>query len=465
MASKFGSDMDTSIVSDISALECNDFDMIIEHLLCKPSKKSKRPKKSTHRRVHAAQSVPALNAIDLFILPDDEVDNSMANATFSAANTSYLSAFNDTCTTTNSEQFENIFAYFDQDVATDDLLMSEESDDNDDENSERRKMKILLPPPPPPSSINDRENLASNLQNLMLSDKSKPKKKQTLRQETKDIQNKSNAILNKIQMFNGIESKSMGVVGKKPTPNRKQNQRPVSVLSTSSTASPHDSDSDTTIVFKKPMNVAMNRCNVRSKVAFFNDHSSSERSSSTSPSIQSTSDDDDYQFQRAQSKRKFKQNCNFFENFFKVKQHDQSILDTSMTRPAQNEMEKKEEQKRKKSNVENQKAKNDEIKTKLNAHEKLIAVQTYVQTQYLLERIQRLVAAISSLDEKRLSSMNLRLLKKFLTFIRDCSYNCTEVCNSIGQHVLTDFEKNVMSAEGLLYTALKEAHSAQVYKT
>ena len=464
MASKFALDMDTSIVSDISALECDDFDMIIEHLLCKPSKKSKRPKKSAHRKVHAAQSVPALNAIDLFNVPDDEVDNSMVNATFSAANTSYLSAFNDTCTTTNSEQFENIFAYFDQDVATDDLLISEESDDNDDEDSERRQMEIMLPPPPPPP-FNDRENLASNLQNLLLSDKSKPKKKQTLRQETKDIQNKSNAILNKIQMFNGIEPKNMGVVGKKPTPNRKQNQRPLSVLSTSSTASLHDSDSDTAIVFKKPLNVAMNRSNVRSKVAFFNDHSSSERSSSTSPSIQSTSDDDDYQFQRAQSKRKFKQNCNFFENFFKVKQHDESILDTSTTHPAQIQMEKKEEQKGKKSNVENQKAKNDEIKTKLDAHEKLKAVQMYVQTQYLLERIQRLVAAISSLDEKRLSLMNLRLLKKFLTFIRDCSYNCTEVCNTIGQHVLTDFEKNVMSAEELLYTALKEAHSAQVYTT
>lgn len=440
MASKYGLDMDTSIVSDISALDCGDFDLIIEHLLCKP-KKSKRPKKSSHRKVNAAQSVPALNAIDLYN-GTDEVDESMANATFSAANTSYLSSFNDTCT---SEQFENIFAYFDQDVTTDDLLISEDSDDDND--YERHQM--VTPP-------NKKENLASNLQNLLLTDKSKPKQKQTSRQETKDIQNKSKAILSKIQQFNGIETKKD--FGRKPS-NRIQHQRPVSIVSTSSTASLHDSDSDTT--FKKPFSV-VNHGNVRSKVAFFNDHSSSERSSSASPSIQSASDDEDYQFRRTQSKHKFKQNCNFFENFFKNKQHDQSINDTSTIQSSTNvEKEKKEE---KRFAIESQKIKNN-FGQPMDAHEKLKVIQTYVQTQNLLERIQRLVTAISSLDEKRLKSMNLKLLKKFLTFIRDCSYNCTEVCNAISQHVLTNSEKNDMSPDELLFMALKEAHAAQVHNT
>lgn len=421
-------DVNTSILSDISGMNDGDFNMIVEHLLCKP-KKSKRPKKTYHRKVQSAQSVPALNAVVDYFQTHDELDESAVNATFSAANTSCMS-FNDTCTTINSDQLQNIFAYFEQDVTTDDLLFSDESDTDD-----RREQ-----------TPNERDNLASNLQNLLLTDKSKAKKKQTHRQETKDIQNKSKAILNKIQQFNGIEPKNNA--GTKPS--HTQN-RPVSVLSTSSTASLHDSDSDT--VFRKPYNV-VKKGNVRSKVAFFSDHSSSDRSSSASPSIQSTSDDDEFQFQRTQSKRDFKRNRDFFENFFKVKPHDQSTIDTSTIHTEQ-----------KATNG----TKNDEHfcnetpnVNQIDAHEKLRAVQTYVQTQYLLERIQRLVTAISNLDEKRLSSMNLKLLKKFLTFIRDCSYNCTEVCNTISQHVLTDFEKNVMSAEELLYSALKDAQSAQV---
>lgn len=431
-------DLNTSIVSDLSTLNDGDFNMIVEHLLCKP-KKMKRPKKSYHRKVQAAHSVPALNAVMDFFSAHDEPDECAVNATFSAAtNTSCLS-FNDTCATINSEQLENIFAYFDQDVTTDDLLLSDESDDD-----EPNTVQPLI----------ERENLASNLQNLLLNDKSKSKKKQPSqqRQDTKDIQNKSKAILNKIQQFNGeADAMKSNVVGRVPS-SHSQN-RPVSVISTSSTASLHDSDSDT--VFKKPNNFVKNG-NVRSKVAFFSDHSSSDRSSSASPSIQSTSDEDEFQFQRTKSKRDFKRNRDFFENFFKVKKHDQSAIDSTTI-----QTEHKSTNHSKNNDDENFR-KQASINDQMDAHEKLRAVQTYVQTQYLLERIQRLVTAISNLDEKRLSSMNLKMLKKFLTFIRDCSYNCTEVCNSIGHNILTDFEKNVMSAEELLYSALKEAHSTQV---
>lgn len=434
-------DMNTSIISDLSVLESNDFDLIIEHLLCKPKSKPKRSKKSNHRRVHAAQSVPALNATELFKAPAEYEEENPVNATFSATNTSYVSTLNDTCTTINSEQFENIFAYFEQDVSTNDLLVSDDSDIDE--------RQIDLPP-------NDRENVTSNFQQLLLTDKNVPTKKQS--PDSIEIQKNSKSILNKIQLFNGFEpNKNVGIKPSQQHHYRKQN-RPVSVHSTSSTASLHDSDSDT--AFKKPFDIVRHG-NVRNKVEFFSDHSSTERSSSASPSIQSVSDDDsEYQFQRNQSKHRFMKNRDFFENFFKDKQNDQSLLDTSTytienNKIIQNDIDPKKI---------NETSKSAQIVTmQIDPHEKLKAVQTYVQTQYLLERIQRLVTAITHLDENRLSSMNLKLLKKFLTFIRDCSYNCTEVCNSISQNVLTEYEKNVMSAEELLYSALKEAHSAQVH--
>lgn len=453
-------DLNTSIVSDLSALNDGDFNMIVEQLLCKP-KKSKRTKKQYHRKVQTAQSVPALNAVNLFDA-HDEVDDGAMNATFSPelANASFIS-FNDTCTTVNSEQhLENIFAYFDQDVTANDLLLSD--DDSDDCNESDGNVAAIAAAAITATDVQTQRSPTSNgceqftsnlLQNLLPTAKPKSKKKQLQqRAETKEIQCKSKAILNRIQQFNRIESKNDACIGTKPS--YIQKNRPASVLSTSSTASLHDSDSDT--AFKKPNNVVKNG-NVRSKVAFFSDHSSSDRSSSTSPSIQSTiSDDDDYQFQRSQSKRNFQRNRNFFENFFKDKNPDQSSNDVSINCDEKKSIDTAKSD----AFFRTATVSNDQ---QIDVHEKLKAVQTYVQTQYLLERIERLVSAISNLDETRLSSMNLKLLKKFLTFIRDCSYNCTEVCNSISEHVLTDFEKNVMSAEELLYSALKEAQTAQVY--
>lgn len=454
-------DLNTSIVSDISALNDGDFNMIVEQLLSSKPKKSKRTKKQYHRKVQTAHSVPALNAVNLFDT-HDEVDNGAMNATFSPelANASFVS-FNDTCTTVNSENLESIFAYFDQDVTTHDLLFSD--DEADDESATVAALAAVAISATDAQTQSQRPNSCEQfastlLQHFSPTEKPKSKKKQQLQQraETKEIQCKSKAILNRIQQFNGIEPKKSDCdgVGTKP-PKYIQKNRPVSVLSTSSTASLHDSDSDST-TFKKPCGVVKNG-NVRSKVAFFSDHSSSDRSSSTSPSIQSNiSDDDDFQFQRTQSKRNFKRNRDFFEGFFKVKGPDQTI---NVTRD-----EKKSTGGGAKNGTFFRAEISNDNETQIDAHEKLKAVQTYVQTQYLLERIERLVSAISNLDETRLSSMNLKLLKKFLTFIRDCSYNCTEVCNSISENVLTDFEKNVMSAEELLYSALKDAHTAQVHR-
>lgn len=472
-------DLNTSIVSDLSALSDVDFNMIVEHLLPTKPKKSKRTKKQYHRKVQTAYSVPALNAVNLFD-GHDEVDDGAMNATFSPelANASFIS-FNDTCTTINSEQLENIFAYFDQDVTANDLLLSDDdgTDDYYDETSATAAAMAAVAitaadvRTPQSSAPNDCEQFTSNLlQNFLPTEKPKPKKKQLQqRAEIKEIQCKSKAISNRIQQFNGIEPKrnvdggSGNGIGTKP-PTYIQKNRPVSVVSTSSTASLHDSDSDT--AFEKPNGGAVKNGNVRSKVAFFNDHSSSDRSSSTSPSVQSTISDnnDDFQFQRSQSKHKFKQRRDFFENYFKNKNSDRSSLNDDTSKNCGGSGGGGHE-------LPSGAAKNDTFfrtenandnAIQIDAHEKLKAVQTYVQTQYLLERIERLVSAISNLDETRLSSMNLKLLKKFLTFIRDCSYNCTEVCNSISENVLTDFEKNVMSAEELLYSALKDAHTAQV---
>lgn len=400
-----GREMNTSIVSDISALNVGDFDLIIEHLLCKP-KKSKRTKRPFHRKIQVAQSVPTLNDNELFRPPDERNEN-VINATFSGANASFASSLNDTFATINNEQFENIFAYFDEEVTTNDLLVSDDSDSDGGQNSKKA------------SSATNRE--------------------------TKEIQNKSKAILDKIHTFNVVKprnnaEKSINRMRKSHIQNR-----PFSTLSTSSTASLHDSDSDT--VFKKPGSV-VRKGHVQNKVAFFSDQSASDGSTCASPCIQSVSDDDEYQFRRTKSKHEFKQNRDFFENYFKDK-HDQSMVDTSLVCTENHPHAKMEK------NVKQTALATDHP---IDAHDKLDAVRTYVQTKCLLERIQRLVTSISNLDEERLSSMNLQLLKKFLTFIRDCSYQCTQVCNSISQNVLTDFEKNVMSAEELLFSALKGAH-------
>lgn len=459
MASSYGFDMDTSIVSDISALDCGDFDMIIEHLLCKPTKKSKRSAKKSYRKVYAAQSVPTLNDIETYNGTNDAHYENVANGSFSATNTSCVSSLNDTCTTINSE-FDQIFAYFDQDVTTNDLMIS---DDDEFESSNIDLSKLIL------HSTNERENIACNFEKMPLTDiKTKSKKKPSQRQETKDVQTKSKTILNKIQQFNGMQpinkvGKSPIVLQRQPKQQPQRNQvRPGSSFSTSSTVTLHDSDSDTT--FKKPFDV-VNKGNVRNKVAFFNDATATERSSSASPSTQSTSDDDEYQFRRTQSRRNFQRNCDFFENFFKDKNDpDQSVIDTSTFRIGKHEISGTQFYDgnfMKMSSNDDYEHANDE--NRLDPHEKLKAVRTYVQTQFFLQRIQLLVAKVSELDEKKLNLMNLKLFKKFLTRIRDCSYKCTEVLNTIGENVLTDFERNSMSAEELLYTALKEAHIAQVY--
>lgn len=213
--------------------------------------------------------------------------------------------------------------------------------------------------------------------------------------------------------------------------------------SSASTLSLHESDSDsvakkTTATGDAPSYVAPS---VKDKISFFN-QTISECSSSpvppAAPSTPPTSEDDEFQFQRQKSLRKFQQKREFFEKIF-------SQRFAGGEQPSD-----------RKSNAPTSKPLTQEQNI-----DKLEAVETYVQTKYLLERIQLLIKAITNMDEAQLNKMDLKKMKKFLLFIRDCAYKCQQVCFEISENFLTDFEKNVMSAEELLFTALKAVHMQQ----
>lgn len=220
--------------------------------------------------------------------------------------------------------------------------------------------------------------------------------------------------------------------------NAKQPQR----YSSASTLSLHESDSDSVAKKTTATNDATTYVapSVREKISFFN-QTISERSSSPAPpttSTPSTTEDDEFHFQRQKSQRKFQQKREFFEKIFSERFNGGE--------PASD----------RKSNAPTSKPLTQEQNI-----DKLEAIETYVQTKYLLERIQLLIKAISNMDEAQLNKMDLKKLKKFLLFIRDCSYNCQQVCFEISENFLTDFEKNVMSAEELLFSALKAVHMQQ----
>lgn len=223
----------------------------------------------------------------------------------------------------------------------------------------------------------------------------------------------------------------------------KQTQR----YSSASTLSLHESDSDS-VAQKNATNddgggtyVAPN---VREKISFFN-QTINERSASpatlstlSAPPSALPSEDEEYQFQREKSKRKFQQKREFFEKIFSERlagDKQSSVHPSNTPKPHALTHEQK--------------------------LDKLEAVEAYVQTKYLLERIQMLTKAISNMDEAQCQKMDLKKLKKFLLFIRDCSYKCQQVCFEISENFLTDFEKNVMSVEELLFSALKAVHMPQ----
>lgn len=442
MASSYGEDIMNTSVVDTSAIQGGDFEMFLDCLeeLCKTNTDDKKRKSKKHKRPKTGkisqQKQNYSNISELFQTMElnDKFEENAIDSTFSTVNTSQWSA-NDTAMSANSEKYTNIFAYFDQDATTDELLLSDNSFDEQNNYCDQSQSLPICVVTNDATESNYLKNSKKNSSNI----------------QTKEIQTKSKSILSKIQQFNRIEPKPEIIKQKTPSKIAPKLDKVPSLSSL------HGSDNE--FVFKKPYDVVDNG-NVKRKVVFFSDHSSTERSSSESPSTQSCSDDETIQFQRSQSKRKFHQNRDFFEKYFNGKTDANRVKSLPSTSTSTSSLDKIDETTS--MFIDSRLCKqNDMHASDIDPNEKLQAVQTYVQTKNLLERIQRLVVAITSLDEKRLNSMNLKLLKKFLTFIRDCSYKCTEVCNEISGNFLTDFEKNVMSAEELLFSALRMAQ--QVY--
>lgn len=424
-------------------------------------------------------------------------------------------SFNDTF---GSEQLQEIFAYFDQEVATGHLLYSDDSPDEHDtdghdaadDSSVESGVEHLVENGNGNTDRNDVENLiengGNNVTHSQIANKnplidqflekvrskklsSKPIITATTRKQCPPKQSKpidtgkreSNDILKIIMQFNGIElnndTKQTNFEAKlkkefkytvdmndtRQVEMKAANDKCMDRMSTysgSSTVVLSDSENDG--LGDKPFDL-IDCGSVKQKVAFFNDHSSSERSSSASPSINSIlSDDDDV-------RGKFRQNREYFERFFRDQQN--TTIERAVERTAERTVERtiestkpKQEQVKsilKKSepiNVPNTQSAPDSI----DPYERLQAIQTYVQTKYFVERIQRLALAFSRLDENRMSTMNLIRLQKFLIFIRDCTLRCNQICNDISSRFLSDVEKNVMSSEELLFSALKMAHFHQV---
>lgn len=283
--------MNTSVVNT-SALQGGDFDMFLDCLdeLCKNKtddkrrksrrqKRSKVTKPSQSKTSHETHS----NFNEIFqnlTLFEQELDESVS-VMDSTVNTSQWSP-NQTTTTVNSEQLNNIFAYFDQNCTVDSLLLSDDSfeeiqDPKPSEPSQLPKIdssKKCEPPQLPKTDPPTKRETKGRMEKIQIA-----------KSQKNEIRSKSQSILNKIQMFNRVEPGSKTESVKKPLPPipppKPKAKEGMQRYSSASTCKLSDSDSD--FVFKKPFDVVDNG-NVRRKVNYFTDPSSSDRSSSASPS-------------------------------------------------------------------------------------------------------------------------------------------------------------------------------------
>lgn len=381
--------------------------------------------------------------------------NDFGNTTSSSINQS-IEESNVSCI---SEQFNDILAYFSEDV---DQTLFECSESEDDETPISMREKKFSP-----------------------SHKSKHGK-------AKELQTKSRSLMDTIKSQSESDQERsfkrpppFSIVLKKTSPKKqigtteRMNRtlgdfsvnRPKN-FSSASTLSLHESDSDTN---RNGNDVESVPTKVRDRISFFNQTigahfrsasptsatgSSTETTSSRTESPIATSDDEERILERQKSKRKFQQNRDFFEKWLheQTQKKDREAAKTKTSFATAKKLP--------------QKTADDKTivtantnSNQINGIDKLNAVRTYVQTMYLLERIQSLVKAITRLDEQRLAKMNLKLLKKFLIFIRDCSNQCQTVCFEIGENFLTDFERNVLTADELLISAMKNAHLHEVFCT
>lgn len=149
------------------------------------------------------------------------------------------------------------------------------------------------------------------------------------------------------------------------------------------------------------------------------------------------------QFFRQHSKRKFEESRRNLETFFndKIPQSDYDDGDTRNSSPLSNDDAD--------GTTEMDYNMNDCMLSKF--VDKLSAIETFVQTQQFLQRIRYLVKAITKLDETRMTTMNLERLRNFLIFIRDCSNDCQNVCADISEYILSDLENCAMTQKELYY--------------
>lgn len=463
MANEFDLSSNMSII-DTSSFQAEDLDIYIDCItkLCKsnaatPStaykvKKTRKSRARTHRSKNG--DAAALNKTtgcdygakgwapsyfsSCYNLNDDAVldRSALANTTCSTINQTIN---DDIDNSVGLERYTDIFAYFDADVVPDKTLLESDSDNKDVVETQRTYPKENPKRSTRPKCVTHKsieikgQSKAIHGSGKMDRESAMFKVPNAVALERKIIAGAQKPS-GKVSTSNDVSAKRLNRTMNDA--NVKQTQR----YSSASTLSLHESDSDSVANQNTADDdISKISSNVRDKISFFNQATIERSSSPATPSAPSAFEDEEYQFQRQKSKRKFQQNRNFFEKIFseRFSMRDQSSGATS--------------------NAPKSQASNKEQYVN-----KLDAVQVYVQTQYMLERIQSLIKAISKLDDTRLDKMDLKKLKKFLLFIRDCSYNCQQVCTDISKNYLTDFEKNVMSAEELLYSALKAVHIPKV---
>lgn len=443
----------TSIINTSTFRE-GDLELFLDCIeeLCKknvPTKKNKSKSKSRssikkqilneqkqqqlNESINSNQHINARQKLNLSDVNEVNSSNT-TNISFSTNNdTSYA----DTDMSYINEHFNDIFAYFDEDVITESSpLVNNEAYSVEKEN-------IM-------SNFQDCEKLKESPQQKsykIIPDRSKPTKIQI-----KEVQNKSKAILNLIKEneyyakeiqcnqqhnFNQEDSERENLTKIKHYDNK--NQFNCNIVNTNEKFNDEDI-----------MNNGMLNVSVKEKISFFNNTTAMQRCNSVSPSIPSSSSSSISDEEMEIHRKSFQETRDYFEKIFEEKFR----LQRTQTNASNESFAKRKNNNFIETNTEQN----------LNDYDrKIYAAKTYLQTQHLLERIQILVKAISKLDETRLSSMNLRLLKKFLVFIRDCSYKCQTVCFNITEEFLTDFKRNVMSAEELLISALPQSTLSQVF--
>lgn len=466
--------------------------------LKRKSKRVKRSAKNSLRKFQSQPQIPQAAAIEAWNPNKTAIGSAFdANVTDSPSRSVNVSLSD----TFSSEQLQEIFAYFDEDVMTAELYTDDSQDelDADDDTtnvknvaastpikmcSKKAPVEVttkmaMKPAPRAPAEV------ATEVPTKMAPAKWSAKKNPPILTSSKPIITaaqpkqfsikaeplangnggpieRENDILEIIKQFNGFELSNANATqnvgdGKKDFKfvvetnnirrhvNAKRNEpkRADRMSTYSETSTVLLSDSESECGGCKPFDL-VDCGSIRQRVAFFNDHSSSERSSSESPLAYALSSDEE------DTKQKFEQTRAYFEKFFSDHQSAESDAVHTKPTPLKPILKKSEP--------------NDGANSpdSVGPGDKLNAVRTYVQTKYFLERIQRLALAFSKLDENRMSTMNLKRLRNFLVFIRDCTKQCNQICDNIGGNLLTDVERNVMSAEELLFSALKMAQIQQV---